>query len=292
MQRTDLALEARELYRERRGDPGALRGVRAWERRRRGFALTRVEVLDQEGAQALGKGVGTYVTVDISPCRRDRAGRFAPAVETLAEELRTLLPPEGGVFVAGLGNRAMTPDAVGPLAIEHLLITRHLREVLPDFRPTAAAAAGVLGTTGLEAAEWVRGLSRTSECAAVVVIDALAARSLERLCTTIQLSDTGIVPGSGVGNWRQALNRETLGIPVISVGVPTVVEARTLALDLTGGAEGREIPPALREQGASLFVTPKDIDLQVRETAKIIGYALTLALQEGLSVEDAAGLIE
>jgi len=287
MQRTDLALESKELF-EEQGGAARLRGVRAREETRRGFPLTRVEILDEQGAKALGKPVGTYVTLDLTPCRGDRAGQFAPAAETLAEELRALLPEEGTVFVAGLGNRAMTPDAVGPLAVEHLLVTRHLKEVLPDLRSTAAAAAGVLGGTGLEAAEWVRGLAQVSECAAVIVIDALAARSLHRLCTTVQLSDTGIVPGSGVGNWRQALNRETLGVPVISLGTPTVVSAGTLACDLL--AEG-EAPPALREEGESLFVTPKDVDYQVAELAKILGYGITLALQEGLTVEDVAALL-
>lgn len=290
--RTDLAVEARELYRERAGETTKLRGVRARERQRRGFPVTRVDILDQEGAEALGKPVGSYRTVDLSPYFSHRSGQFLPAVKALSEELGELLPEEGPVFVAGLGNRAMTPDAVGPLAIEHLLITRHLKEVLPDFRPTSAAAAGVLGTTGLESAEWVRGLSRASECAAVVVIDALAARSLQRLCTTIQLSSTGIIPGSGVGNRRLALNEELLGVPVISVGVPTVVDARTLALDLLGDGEDTEEPAALAGRGASLFVTPKDVDAQVREIGKILGYGISLALQPGLAVEDLTALLE
>ena len=290
--RTDLAVEARELYRERAGETTKLRGVRARERQRRGFPVTRVDILDQEGAEALGKPVGSYRTVDLSPYFAHRSGQFLPAVKALSEELGELLPEEGPVFVAGLGNRAMTPDAVGPLAVEHLLITRHLKEILPDFRPTSAAAAGVLGTTGLESAEWVRGLSQASECAAVVVIDALAARSLQRLCTTIQLSRRGIIPGSGVGNRGLALNEELLGVPVISVGVPTVVDARTLALDLLGGGEDTEEPAALAGKGASLFVTPKDVDAQVREIGKILGYGISLALQPGLAVEDLTALLE
>ena len=126
----------------------------------------------------------------------------------------------------------------------------------------------------------------------MVVIDALAARSLQRLCTTIQLSSTGIIPGSGVGNRRLALNEELLGVPVISVGVPTVVDARTLALDLLGDGEGTEEPAALAGRGASLFVTPKDVDAQVREIGKILGYGISLALQPGLAVEDLTALLE
>lgn len=290
--RTDLALEARELYQEQAGETTRLRGVRARERQRRGFPVTRVDILDEEGAAALGKPVGSYRTVDLSPYFRRRSEQFLPAVKALSEELEELLPEEGPVFVAGLGNRAMTPDAIGPLALEHLLVTRHLREVLPDFRPTSAAAVGVLGTTGLESAEWVRGLSGTAECAAVVVIDALAARSLQRLCTTVQLSNTGIIPGSGVGNRRTALNEAMLGVPVISVGVPTVVDALTLSLDLLGAEEDTQVPPSLREKGGAMFVTPKEVDAQVREAAKLIGYGLSLALQPGLAVEDLMALLE
>ena len=183
----------------------------------------------------------------------------------------------------------MTPDAVGPAAVGHLLITRHLGEALPGLRPVAAAAAGVLGTTGMEAAEWVRGLAERVEPAAVIVIDALAARSVERLCTAVQIADTGIVPGSGVGNARMALTRETLGVPVISVGVPTVVDAATLALDLLG--EGAPLPEGLRRREGELFVTPRDVDQQVRETARVVGCGVNLALQPSLTVADLEALL-
>ena len=288
--RTDLAVEARELYRERAGETTKLRGVRARERQRRGFPVTRVDILDQEGAEALGKPVGSYRTVDLSPYFAHRSGQFLPAVKALSEELGELLPEEGPVFVAGLGNRAMTPDALGPLCAEHLLITRHLGDVLPMLRPVAALAAGVLGTTGLEVAEWVRGAAERVRPAAVVLVDALAARNLDRLCTTVQISDTGLVPGSGVGNHRMALNRESLGVPVISMGVPTVVEAATLARDLLGDREAE--PEALRGQGQRLFVTPDSIDAKIRDLAKLIGYGLNLALHPGLRVEDLTSLLE
>ena len=287
--RTDLAWESHQMWREGAGKTTALPGVRAREGRRRGFTVTWVEILDEAGAAALGKGVGRYASVDLGPYFDDRAGRFAAAAEVLAEELRPLLPAEGGVLVAGLGNAAMTPDAVGPLAVGHLLVTRHLGEVLPGLRPVAAAAAGVLGTTGMEAAEWVRGLAERVEPAAVIVVDALAARSVERLCAAVQVSDTGIVPGSGVGNARMALTRETLGVPVISVGVPTVVDAATLALDLLG--EGAPLPEGLRRREGELFVTPRDVDQQVRETARVVGCGVNLALQPSLTVADLEALL-
>ena len=286
--RTDLAAEAREVWREGARLGQRLAGVRAREGRVEGFPVTRVEILDRRGREALGKPEGTYLTVDLSAYFRDRSGQFAPAARAVARLLGELLPAEGDVFVAGLGNRSMTPDAVGPLCVEHLLVTRHLKAVLPGFRPLAAAAAGVLGTTGLESAEWVRGLAQRAGAKAVIVVDALAARSTDRLCATVQLSDTGIIPGSGVGNARQALSRETMGVPVLSVGVPTVVDAATLALDLTGGS-----PPARTPGwGRELFVTPREVDAKVAELGKLLGYGINLAVQRGLEVEDVAALLQ
>lgn len=285
-QRTDLAAEAWRLWRESAAKTSSLRGVRAREGRLGDFPVTEVEILDPAGAEALGKPEGRYVTVDLRPYFADRAGRFSPAAETVAALLTELLPEEGEVFVAGLGNRAMTPDAIGPLTVEHLLVTRHLAQTLPDFRPVSAAAAGVLGTTGLESAEWVEGLARRCGAAAVIAVDALAAREPDRLCASVQLSDAGLVPGSGVGNHRKPLSRETLGVPVVSVGVPTVVEAATLAADLLGG----ETPPPLAGRG--LFVTPREVDARTADLGRLLGTAITMATQQGLSAEDALALVQ
>jgi len=288
--RTDLAMEARELWREKAEKTTELAGVRAEDYEETGYRITRVDILSEEGETALGKPRGSYRTVDISPCLSNYSEEFSTAAEVIAAQLRSLLPDGGGVFIAGLGNRRLTPDAIGPLAVEHLLITRHLTKLLPDFRPLSAAAAGVLGTTGLESAEWVRGLVEPSEASTVIVIDALASRSLDRLCTTVQLSDTGIVPGSGIGNARHALNKESLGLPVISIGVPTVVDAATLALDLAG--DEVSLPESIRQRGSALFVTPKDVDEKIARISKLIGYAINLALQPGLTIEDIAALLE
>ena len=284
--RTDLAMEAHLLARARAGG-GALPGV-AVSREEGPFPVTRVEVLDRRGQEALGKPPGIYLTLELEGYLRSPAQRLAPAAEALARALAPLLPREGTVFVAGLGNRAMTADAVGPLAVEHLLITRHLGKTLPGFRPVAAAAAGVLGTTGLESAEWVRGLAERAESRAVIVVDALAARGMDRLCATVQLSDTGIIPGSGVGNRRMALNRETMGVPVISVGVPTVVDGATLALDLAGGP----LDEASIQRGREMFVTPREVDRQVRELGKLVGWGVNLALQADLTAADLAALLQ
>lgn len=291
--RTDLAVEAHALWRESAAETTKCSGVRAREETVDGFPAERVEILDEVGEKALGKPRGVYLTVDISGWWRRESDSFSRVVGVVASLLKPLLPEEGPVLVAGLGNAAMTPDALGPQTVEHLLVTRHLGAVLPMLRPVSALAAGVLGTTGIEVAEWVRGVSEHVKPAAVVLVDALAARDLGRLCSTVQLSDTGLIPGSGVGNHRMALNRETLGIPVLSVGVPTVVDAATVARDILSEAgRGEGEPSALRGRGQNLFVTPDSIDAKVRDLGKVLGYGISMALQPGLELEDLAALLE
>ena len=287
--RTDLAVEAHALWRESAGETTRLKGVAAREEQVEGMTVTRVEILDQEGARALGKPEGTYLTLDVSPLWRREEDAFPRAVRAVAALLGPLLPEEGPVLAAGLGNQAMTPDALGPRSLDHLLVTRHLGEALPQLRPVAGLGAGVLGTTGMEVAEWVRGAAEQVGPAAVIVVDALAARDLERLCATVQIADTGLVPGSGVGNHRMALNRETLGVPVISVGVPTVVDAETIARDLLG--EAGAVPKALNGRGRRFFVTPESIDQKIRDLSKVLGYGINLALQESLALEDLEALL-
>lgn len=284
--RTDLAAEAHELWQENCGKTTALSGVRARDETIHGLNVHRVEILNRQGEQAIGKPRGTYLTVDIAPFWRREAESFHAVTAAVAKLLHPMLPEEGCVLTAGIGNAAMTPDALGPLTIDHLLITRHLSAVLPGFRSTAAIGAGVLGTTGIEVAEWVSGIAQRVKPSAVILVDALAARSLDRLCTTIQIADSGLVPGSGVGNHRQALSRDTLGVPVISVGVPTVVEARTLARDLLRG----DVPEFLERD--TMFVTPDSIDAKIRDLAKLIGYGINRALHPDLSMDDLAALLE
>ncbi len=284
--RSDLALEAQELFREK--SPGELAGVRSQSRRELGFGLSCIEILDSRGEEALGKPRGRYVTFEADSLLRREEESFSRACEVLSSELRGFLnfPSSSDILVAGLGNRDITPDAIGPWAVEQVMVTRHLRRSLPRhfgaFRPVSAICSGVLGTTGLESGDIIAAVCRAASPAAVVVIDALASRSMERLCRTVQIADTGIVPGSGVGNARKALNSETLGVPVIAVGVPTVVDAATLAADMAASA-GVEMPP-LPQSG--MIVTPRDIDKSARDMAKLIAYSLNLALHEGLSVED------
>ena len=285
MRRTDLAVEARALWQESGAETATLSGVAARESLREGVPVTTVEILDGDGEAALGKPRGTYVTLELEGLSDRAEGIFQRGISAVAGELRWLLEPlapEGLVLVAGLGNRAITPDAVGPLVHEHTLVTRHLIAQMPDrfggLRPVASLAAEVLGSTGVESAEVVRAVCDRIRPACVIAVDALASRSLRRLCRTVQLSDTGITPGSGVGNHRMGLNRDTLGIPVLAVGVPTVVDGATLAADLTG----REVSGGEE----NFMVTPRDIDSQVADLGKLVGYAIDLALQPGLSLAD------
>lgn len=290
--RTDLALEAREMWTQQ-GENPPLAGVSVREDLREGCPVTTVCVSDAEGARALDKSPGTYVTVDLSSLRRREEEAFSRAVRALAGELRALLKLRGGecVLVVGLGNRAVTPDNIGPAAVEHVLVTRHLVDQVPEhfghLRPVAALAAGVLAATGVESSELARAVSDRLRPACVIAVDALASRSLHRICSTVQLADTGITPGSGVGNHRAALNKETLGVPVIAVGVPTVVDVATLCADVLAEAgQGELEPEALRDAGAGLMVTPRDIDQSAADLSKVVGYAINLALQEELSLED------
>jgi len=292
--RTDLAVEEKVL----REGAGVLSGVESREREREGFPVTEVRVVSPAGAMALGKPVGTYVTVEMGALKRREADAFGRGARAIAAELSALLKleEEAKVLVVGLGNRAVTPDAVGPLAVRHTLATRHLVEQLPgqfgQFRSVSAVAAGVLGNTGVESGELVQALCGRVKPDAVIAIDALASRALSRVCTTVQISDTGIVPGSGVGNARAALDRETLGVPVIAVGVPTVVDGATLCADILEEAGKGELDPeALRGAGGEVFVTPRDIDERVADLSKVIGYGITLALQPHLNMEDMEALL-
>ena len=281
--RTDLAMEAHKLWQESAETTTELPGVRALTRQHRGLDVTTVQILDHAGEQALGKPAGTYITLELEPQRLRESAYPQRAAQALARQLRRLLRlrPGQSVLVVGLGNAAVTPDAVGPRVLEYLLVTRHLQ--MDALRPVSALSPGVLGATGLESAEIVRGVVERVRPARVVVADALVSRDPNRMCSTVQLADTGIVPGSGVSNSRAAFNAETLGVPVVAVGVPTVVEARTLCADLLeqAGALGR-LPDSLLP-APGLMVTPRDVDSAMTRIAALVGTAINQALHSNLS---------
>ena len=276
--RTDLALEAHELWRRNVGERP---GVTTREHEAFGYGVTVVEVSEPSAARALGKPMGTYITLDLRPYWAHAEDALERAATAVGAELRSLIPGAKTALVVGLGNDAMTPDAIGPQVAEHVLVTRHLMrdEAFASLTAVSVLVPGVLGRTGMEAAETIRGAVRTVRPDVLIAVDALASRSLERVCTTVQLSDTGIVPGSGVGNRRRALNRATLGIPVIAVGVPTVVDVHTLALDILEEAGAADVDPAALRGHGGVMVTPRDIDAQIRELSRVVGYGVDLALQ-------------
>ncbi len=285
--RTDLAMESSVLSQE-----GLPEGVKVWTEQKSGVPATVVELKTRAAAEAIGKPKGTYVTVELGPVLRRERDSFDSAVTAIADYLREMLGLSAHlpVLVAGLGNREVTPDAVGPLAADHVLVTRHMLQRMPKefggFRPVSALVPGVLGTTGVESAETVRALTERTEAAAVIAVDAIAARDTRKLCSTVQLSDAGITPGSGIGNSRVALDRESLGVPVIAIGVPTVTDAATMAADLFERTGQEADESQLRKTSTGMIVTTSDIDRRVREIARVLAFAINSALQPHLSLEE------
>ena len=283
--RTDLALEALESCRPASGSASQT------QRDLQGFSLTQVTIHREDAA--LGRPPGNYYTLAIDALLRREEDAFSRACHAVAQSLEQLTAqqchdPRAPVLVIGLGNRAVTPDAIGPLCCQSVLATRHLVERSPAqfraFRPVAVLAPGVLGMTGVETGEIVRGVIDRIRPCLVIAVDALAARRLSRLMCTIQMTDTGIVPGSGVGNARTALTQQELGIPVLAVGVPTVVDGATRAADIaeqTGAS-----CEALDDLSTPVLVTTRDVDQQVADAARVIGYGINLFLHPTLDIAD------
>ena len=297
--RTDLAREARDLA------GSSLEGIEQVTERRDGLSVERITICTEAAAQRLGKPRGRYVTIDAddSPARDPRV--FAAVSRRIAAELEGLLaelPPDGDVMVIGLGNRFVTPDALGPETADRIYVTRHIRTDAPELAPSglravSAMAPGVLGTTGMETVEIVKGLVEHARPAAVICIDALAARSTDRVNRTVQLSDSGISPGSGIGNLRDALSRETLGVPVIAIGIPMVVYAATIAADTVGliaertgipdggGALRSLVSEVVQEHFGPLIVTPKEIDLIIDDAAEMLADGINRMLHRAYFTE-------
>lgn len=285
--RTDLAVEAIENHKS----AAALPHVRQSDRMLEGFAIHEVRILSEDAAREIGKPQGRYLTLELDALIRREEDAFPRACKALSTLLRELLPRpnDGPVLIAGLGNRMITPDAIGPQTADHVIATRHLVAQSPaifaDWRPVSALAPGVLGQTGVETGEVICGVLDRVRPAAVIAVDALAAGRLSRLLRTVQLADTGITPGAGVGNARAALNKETLGVPVIAVGVPTVVDGATLAHEISSQL-GQPACEALDDLSQPVMITTRDIDREVADISRMIGYAVNMALHPHLSVAD------
>lgn len=285
--RTDLAVEAIENHKT----AAALPHVRQSDRTLEGFAVHEVRILSEDAAREIGKPQGRYLTLELDALIHREEDAFPRACKALSTLLRELLPHpnDGPVLIAGLGNRMITPDAIGPQTADHVIATRHLVAQSPaifaDWRPVSALAPGVLGQTGVETGEVICGVLDRVRPAAVIAVDALAAGRLSRLLRTVQLADTGITPGAGVGNARAALNKETLGVPVIAVGVPTVVDGATLAHEISSQL-GQPACEALDDLSQPVMITTRDIDREVADISRMIGYAVNMALHPHLSVAD------
>ncbi len=321
--RTDLALEAQELFRqqamnERMEEKGEPPGVEVENAGDEEIKITRVRVTSPTGEASIGKPMGNYITLEIPRLRENDQSLYENTCKAMAKELAGILKlgEKSTVLVVGLGNWNITPDALGPKVISSMMITRHLLQYVPEevdegVRPVCAIAPGVLGITGIETGEIVKGIVDKVKPDAIIAIDALASRKMERVSTTIQLADTGIAPGSGVGNKRMELSKATLGIPVIAIGVPTVVDAATMANDtidlvmdslIKETTQGTEfynmlknidrdekqqlIQQVLNPYIGNLIVTPKEIDNIIEKISKVIANGLNIALHQGITLQD------
>jgi spore protease len=317
--RTDLVLEAREIYKENHKNEPDIDGIEVLEEKERDINVTTIKVKNDSGAEKIGKPKGNYITIDIPKFTAYDGETMDRVSIVLAEVLERLIKidTEKTVLIVGLGNWQVTPDALGPKVIEKVMITRHLKTVMPEViddsvRPVCCIEPGVLGVTGIETVEIINGVVKKIRPDLVICIDALAARRAERVNTTIQVGDTGISPGAGVGNNRKQINEENLGVKVIAIGVPTVVDAVTIANDtidlvvdslIKNSSSGTEFYKMLKsldkdekenlikevtasKNSIDMIVTPKDIDLIISSLSKIIANGINMALQPNMDMEE------
>lgn len=315
--RTDLALEAREMYKKdnNREVPGVSVEVNDEEE---GIVITTVKILDNVGSKIMGKKIGTYITMEIPGMRHYNADFQDALSKSFAKQLSSVvkIKKNSTAMVVGLGNWNITPDALGPRVISKLMVTRHLKQYMPDqidegINPVCALSPGVLGITGIETAEIVQGAVSKVKPDVIILVDALASRRLERVATTIQIGDTGLSPGSGVGNKRMDFSEESMGVPVIAIGVPTVVDGATMANDtidliidrlIEEGKSNKElfkminginkdekyvmIKELLNPYIGDLMVTPKEIDMLIDDAAKVIANGINISLHAGIGLND------
>ncbi|MCJ7856295.1 GPR endopeptidase [Lachnospiraceae bacterium NSJ-143] len=314
--RTDLALEAREAVAGK--DMSEIDGVNILSSEDDIMTVTQVEIVNEKGSEALGKPQGKYITIESQSLRENDIDAQKKITMALSEKIKELVEPEKHkkVLIVGLGNWNVTPDALGPKVVKRILVTRHILDSIPeDIKDSvgnvAAVSPGVLGITGIETAEIIKGIVEKVKPDAVVAIDALAARSISRINSTIQLSDTGINPGAGIGNSRSPLNRDTLGVPVIAIGVPTVVDAATLVNDTFDGIlismaqkdnedkrtlkciehicsedKFEDILNALEPYSGNMFVTPKEVDAVIERLSDVIANAVNIVLHPVIDIDD------
>ena len=308
--RTDLALERRDLYKKANNIEDEVDGIETEEEKvDEDIKITRVKVLNENGENAIGKKVGNYITIDINNLKIAGEEQIQKASEALTKELKELLKKhieeQEPLLVVGLGNLYVTPDALGPKVVQDIDVTRHILQYMPEAldkntRPVSAISPGVLGTTGIETLEILKGIVDNIKPKLLIIIDALASRSIERISSTVQIADTGIIPGAGVGNTRKELSIETLGIPVVAIGIPTVVEAATIAADsldlfiqkVQEQAKSNDFLNQLQEEDKyemikevlapndyNFIVTPKELDELIENMKDIVARGINFATQ-------------
>ena len=314
--RTDLALEAREIYSEGKKEQ-EIDGVTFYKEKIKDITVTTVEITNKEGMKKLNKPVGRYVTLE-SKRIKSMDPEFSKEISyVLKDELEKIikLEKDDNVLVVGLGNWNITPDALGPKVISEIMVTKHLKDYMPehmddDIRAVSAISPGVLGITGVETSDIIKGIVKKVKPALVIAIDALASKSPERISTTIQITDTGINPGSGIGNKRAGLNYNTLNVPVVAIGVPTVVDALSIAAELTNklftkilessdadsklysaintlkeNGEEKLISSVIEDEKRELMVTPKEVDNLISHISTVIANGINLALHKNIDLE-------
>ena len=306
--RTDLAVERRDIYK----NANKLENIDGIESEEElvndNIGVTRVKVTNNNGEKAIGKPIGTYITIDIKNLKLADEDEIQKASETLQKELKVIIEKhvksKDDILVVGLGNIYVTPDSLGPKVVNEIDVTRHIIKYMPQYidentRPVSAISPGVLGTTGIETVEILKGIVDNVKPKLIIVIDALASRSIERISSSIQISDTGIVPGAGVGNTRKELSINTLNVPVIALGIPTVVESAVMVNDcldlfikkLQDEAKSNdylnelkekdnyeEIKEALLPKEFNFIVTPKEIDELIENMTKVVAEGINMSL--------------
>ena len=306
--RTDMAVERNEIYKKQNSLAEGIDGIENANEIIKDIEISKVKITNENGANALGKPVGNYITLDVKEIKNADEDRIEEIAEIMADELRTVIGEHvsdiADILVVGLGNRYVTPDALGPKVVPEIEVTRHILEYMPkimpeDTRPVSAISPGVLGITGIETMEILKGIVQNIKPKMLIVIDALATRKLERISSSIQIADTGIVPGAGVNNARKEISINTLGIPVIAIGIPTVVDLATITNEcidifienlqqkamsnstlneLKEKDNYEEIKEALIPKDYNMIVTPKEIDKLIDNMSEIVARGINKSL--------------
>ncbi len=289
--RTDMAVERRDLYRTANKIEEEIKGIECEEEKIDDITVTRVKITNEEGERALDKRRGNYVTIDVKKINNITTEKEEQIIDTFSKELNSIIEKHVNkneeILIVGLGNLYSTPDSLGSKVVQNIEITRHIKIYLPNAidkntRSVSAITPGVLGTTGIETVEIVRGIVDNIKPKLVIAIDSLCSKNIDRINKSIQISDTGIVPGGGVGNRQAELSERTLNIPVISVGIPTVLDAATIVIDTLNACDmiidENEIVDKMKLNNFNFIVTPKEIDSLIENMTNIVSEGINMSL--------------